>query len=440
MQLRVPPILSQLNAGAPARVAAALLVGAATFGCNARLAGAAEVSTAASGSPVWSSVDSASTHAVSADPTHALMTSVVQQRQLSPLRAARLFAVVRVAQSEAVRQLAAVGGEVVPPFAAALALSWMLPQENPTRWVAPALLQASRAGGITADTEERIRASVWPVLFQVIDDGADARRRPLVKPDPRPGVWLRTPPLFAEQPAEPQGANWKPWCPGSDKLEVAPAVQHGSPQWQEELKQVAATTAALTAEQKAIARRWHLDAGSITPPGVWNAIATSYLLQAEPRLDQRHRVLAVLNIAMQDALVAAWRIKFRDWSERPVTAIQRELDPAFEPLLVTPPFPGYVSGHATVSAAAAGVLSHYYPALWHQWWGLAREAAMSRLFGGIHFASDNEQGLALGSLVAQACLSAFGQAGSAPTPRLVTAPVGMSPDFFVLPRMRARPE
>ncbi len=413
-----------------------MIVSALHFG----QAQAADTLATSSSAPAWATVESASVHAIGIDPIHALMTSVIRQRQLSPLRAARLFAVVRAAQSEAVSQVGSADAESASMLAASQALSWMLPQEDAARWAAPSLFKASRSGAVGPANEARVHAEVWPVLAHAIDDGADARRRPLTKPEPKPGVWLRTPPLFAEQPTEPQGATWKPWCPGTDKLDVAPTVEHGSSQWHEELRHVAVVSANLSVDQKSIAQRWHLDAGSITPPGVWNAIATSYLAEAQPPSALRHRVLAVLNMAMQDALVAAWRIKLHYWSERPITAVRRELDPRFEPLLVTPPFPGYVSGHATVSAAAAGVLSHFFPQHKARWHALAREAAVSRLYGGIHFASDNEQGLALGLQVAQSCIAAFAGGSSKPPPRLVTQPAGMSPDFFVHPRMRARPE
>ena len=390
--------------------------------------------------PAWMAVESASVHANSLDPVHAVMTSVIQQRQLSPLRAARLFATVRVAQSEAIQQIANVNAEAVSSLAASQALSWMLPLEDSTRWTAPALASAGRSISLTVETEALVHSAVWPVLGHTLDDGADARRRPLVKPEPKPGVWARTPPLFAEQPAEPQGATWKPWCSGTDRLEVAPTVEHGSSQWHEELRHVVAVAVNLTPDQKSIAQRWHLDAGSVTPPGVWNAIATSYLSEGQIPAAKRHRVLAMLNMAMQDSLVAAWRIKFQYWTERPVTAIRRELDPGFEPLLVAPPFPGYVSGHSTVSAAAAAVLSHYFPEQKRRWHALAREAAVSRLYGGIHFNSDNEQGLALGLQVAQACLAAFEGTGISGMSKLVTAPAEMRPDFFVRPHMRALPE
>lgn len=391
----------------------------------------------------WWSIDAASQQATKADAVHGFVSAAVRQRQMNPLRAARLYAAVRVAQTEAVHEPGPLRAELAIGLSAAQALSWMLPQEDPARWTAWALTLAKPTEAWTHGDLAAIDAAVQPVLRHVLADRADARRRPLVKPAPGPGVWGRTPPLFAEQPAEPQGAQWRPWCPGTDRMEIAPTVPHGSPQWHEEVQQMVSVRTRLTREQAAIAERWHLDAGSITPPGVWNAIVVAYLAQRSPPtpLATRQRALALVNMAMQDALVAAWRIKVRDWSERPVTAVRRELDAGFEPLLVTPPFPGYVSGHSTVSAAAAGVLSHYFPEEKARWHALAREAAISRLYGGIHFASDNEQGLALGVQVAQACLTAFEPSLGGAVPRLVVnAAAGTSSGFFALPRMRAGPE
>lgn len=205
------------------------------------------------------------------------------------------------------------------------------------------------------------------------------------------------------------------------------------------MRQVAEVSARLTVDEKAIATRWHLDAGSITPPGVWNAIVVAYQSTLGPEVAslRRQQVLAVVNMAMQDALVASWRIKLRDWSERPMTAVRREMAPDFEPYLVTPPFPGYVSGHATVSAAAATVLAHFYPDRSELWHALAREAAMSRLYGGIHFASDNEQGLALGRQVAQRCIAALQLDDKGREAVRFSPGPDKSPGFFVLPRIAA---
>lgn len=106
-----------------------------------------------------------------------------------------------------------------------------------------------------------------------------------------------------------------------------------------------------------------------------------------------------------DAFIAAWHVKFKHWTQRPVHAIGERLVPGFLPYLLTPPFPAYVSGHATASGAAAEVLSAYFPGQTQQLLALADEAAQSRLFGGIHFPSDNEQGLRLGREIGQRVLA-----------------------------------
>lgn len=383
----------------------------------------------------WANLDGA---ANLADPVHALMARIVRERQLNPLRAARLFAGVRVAQAEARRQLPSAGtaGE---DWAALRALTWLLPQEAAARWIGPGLLRLHAAGMPRGDDAALLDAAVVPVLAALLGDGSDARRRSVPRPEPVPGRWQRTPPLFAEQPIEPQAASWRPWCDGTLAADVPAAVAHGSERWHAEVRQVLDTHRALTAEQRDIAQRWHLDAGSVTPPGVWNAIALMHLAQEPLEPLRRARLLALLNMAMLDALIAAWRVKLRDWSERPMTAVRRERDAAFTPLLVTPPFPGYVSGHACVSAAAAGVLSHFVPRQAAAWQALAQEAALSRLYGGIHFASDNDAGLDLGAQVAAACLKQFEPAGRSQQAPLVTAPAGMPVHFFDLPRMHVTP-
>ena len=122
---------------------------------------------------------------------------------------------------------------------------------------------------------------------------------------------------------------------------------------------------------------------------------------------QAARVFAVLNTAQADAFVCVWYAKYAYWSLRPITAIRREIDPDWTPLITTPPFPSYVSGHSGTSGAAATVLSAFFPdeaARLNAW---AHEAALSRLYGGIHFRTDNEVGLTLGRAVGKAALRAW---------------------------------
>jgi membrane-associated phospholipid phosphatase len=111
------------------------------------------------------------------------------------------------------------------------------------------------------------------------------------------------------------------------------------------------------------------------------------------------RVFAALNVAMTDAFAAAWHAKFKWWTERPITVIREKLDPNFLSHVITPAFPGYVSGHATVSGAASAVLSGFFPDRADELQAMAEEAAMSRLYAGIHFRNDNEAGLELGRRV-----------------------------------------
>jgi membrane-associated phospholipid phosphatase len=155
---------------------------------------------------------------------------------------------------------------------------------------------------------------------------------------------------------------------------------------------------------------------SPTPPGHWIFIASSILDEQDAPLDRRVEVLATLSVAMADAFIGCWHEKFRWNLLRPVTYIRAHLDPAFQPLLITPPFPEYPSGHSTQSGAAAAVLTDHFgedfaftdrtheedglPARsYPSFWAAAEEAALSRLYGGIHFRSAIEQGLEQGRCI-----------------------------------------
>lgn len=108
------------------------------------------------------------------------------------------------------------------------------------------------------------------------------------------------------------------------------------------------------------------------------------------------RINAIVNVASYDAFVACWDAKFTYWGIRP-----SQYDTTFRPaILMTPPFPGYPSGHAAISGTMAEIYSYFFPAekdLFHQ---KAKEAAESRFQAGIHFRTDNDVALELGKKVA----------------------------------------
>lgn len=99
-------------------------------------------------------------------------------------------------------------------------------------------------------------------------------------------------------------------------------------------------------------------------------------------------------MAIVDAGISCWDAKYYYHYPRPIQSI-----PGFKTILGTPNFPAYTSGHSTFSAAAAEVLSHFFPAEAAQYKKWAEEAAMSRVYGGIHYRFDAEIGLSQGKKV-----------------------------------------
>jgi hypothetical protein len=216
------------------------------------------------------------------------------------------------------------------------------------------------------------------------------------RPPEAGGAW-RPPPGMVATPVEPLAGRWRTWVATPAQMRVPPPPAWGSQRVRAEAQEVLDAGRRLTDEQGAIARRWDGGQGTSLPPGQWNEIALREVEERRLSLPRVARVFATLNVALADAGVAAWRAKYEHWTARPENAIgDLGLARDWKPLLETPIFPAYVSGHATFSAAAAEVLAHEFPDRAGHFRRLAAEAAASRLYGGIHFRSDNEEGLRLG--------------------------------------------
>jgi len=180
-----------------------------------------------------------------------------------------------------------------------------------------------------------------------------------------------------------------------------------------------------TKEQTEIARFWADGTGTVTPPGHWNRVAQSVAQARGNTLADNARLFALLNIAMADAGISCWDCKYKYNLWRPVQAIREAdadgnndtlTDRQWVPLLVTPPFPAYTSGHSSFSAAAATVLARFFgtdevrfdttsdglPNVTRSFTSFsaaAAEAGQSRIYGGIHWQFDNADGLAAGRAV-----------------------------------------
>jgi len=245
-------------------------------------------------------------------------------------------------------------------------------------------------------------------------------------PGSNPGDWVPTPPGFASAllPNWPQVTPWSMTSGDQFRNSGPPALD--SPAYAAALNEVkslgSAGSVVRTADQTNIARFWADGAGTATPPGHWNRIAQDVAEQLGNSLAENARMFALLNIALADAAIVSWDNKFAYDFWRPVTAIQSadldnnpatSADPTWTPLLVTPPFPTYTSGHSTFSGAASAVLASFFGTdqiafttssqgfavpdrSYSSFSQAADEAGISRIYGGIHYSFDNLDGLASG--------------------------------------------
>jgi membrane-associated phospholipid phosphatase len=183
------------------------------------------------------------------------------------------------------------------------------------------------------------------------------------------------------------------------------------------------TSLTRTADQTLFSQFWNVSTASF----YWNRIAL-FLLGKEHHttLEENALILAAVDVAMADAAIACWEAKYHYVTWRPVTAIPladtdgnpaTSADPSWTPLLITPAFPEYPSGHSTVSAAAATVLAHYFGSnssfmvdsdvmtgvvrSFPNFSAALTEIVNARVFGGIHFRTACDDGQATGTAVAE---------------------------------------
>jgi hypothetical protein len=266
------------------------------------------------------------------------------------------------------------------------------------------------------------------VLAWRSNDGMD--RKTTYAPQAAPGVWQRTPPDFAE-PLLPQWAGLAPFAM-NQRIQLHPKdpprlTDRVYTAAFKEVKELgAANSTTRTKDQTEIALFWADNPGTCTPPGHWNQIAQTIARERGTTLAENARLFALLNIALADTGIMCWDCKYKLGLWRPVTAIRNadqtgnpdtQPDRAWTPLIATPPFPSYTSGHSSFSGAAATVLADFFgdqvafqttseglPGVtrsFDSFWAAAQEAGQSRIYGGIHWQFDNTEGLAMGKALGQ---------------------------------------
>jgi hypothetical protein len=235
-----------------------------------------------------------------------------------------------------------------------------------------------------------------------------------------PGQWRPTPPAFASGAAQ-QFATMTPWgilSPDQFRPLGPPALASDRylMEFNETKKMGSATSTFRTADETDFCRFWAVTSGT----HAWNLVAMDLSTDRGFELSENARLMATLNLAIADALIACWDAKYHFEFWRPVTAIRLAdtdgnpatiEDPAWTPLITTPAFPEYTAGHSSLAGAAATVLVAYFgdetPFVVESPAGAIRyypsfstavdEIADARVFGGIHFRAACEAGAALGS-------------------------------------------
>ncbi|KAB2668332.1 MAG: vanadium-dependent haloperoxidase [Verrucomicrobia bacterium] len=370
---------------------------------------------------------------------NALALDAIRFANTPPPAASRHLAILHVAIHDAIQgpdgTHAAYGSHTNPPPAfsreAALAaaanhvLRYSYPAFTPTF---DAALEAQFVG--IPEGTERTAGLAWgrrvalDILRERELDGATYGVE--FRSSPGPGRWEPTPPLF-QSALLPQWASLKPFVLARpDQFRPPGPTPLAGAEWARQFNQVkslgATNGTARTREQTEIAWFWADGVGTESPPGRWNEVAQQLALARKLSTAETARLLALLNLALADAGIACWDAKYAHNYWRPIAAIRAAAsdgnpdtapDPQWRPLLVTPPFPEYPSGHSTFSGAAAALLEAYAGGdrfafalrsdglfgterRYRRFSEAAQEAGMSRIYGGIHFLGANVDGLKTG--------------------------------------------
>jgi len=248
-----------------------------------------------------------------------------------------------------------------------------------------------------------------------------------------PGKWRPTPPAYKPATA-PQWGDVTPFrIPRADDFRPDPPPALTSPQYAagvEGTKLLGRSDSTVrTAEQTQIAHFWADSPGpTASPVGKWNLIAQTLAAQQGNTLAENARMFALLDVTMADAGIVCWDTKYTYGLWRPEDAIRLAdtdgnpatvADPTWTPLLISPAFPEYTSGHSTFSASAAEILALFFgtdqipfettagfdvlPGITRSYDSLsqaAMEAGISRIYGGIHFDFSNIAGRECGQSIA----------------------------------------
>jgi hypothetical protein len=393
-------------------------------------------------------------------------TNSMLEAVTSPPVAARTFAYAGVAAYEALRQgssgyrsLAGQVNGLEPVPAPEAGKEYLLPIAGVNAYLTVAeklvfapehiaarrdsLLELYRDAGVPREILDRSMAYGEAVgkhvlAWSMTDGIKEARAAPRIEIRAEPGLWIPTPPAYMDAVE----TNWGALRPfvlvSSSEIPIAPPTAFDTTAasgFDRQAREVYETGRALTEEQRAIAGFWDCNpfavqsdghymtaARKISPGAHWLGITGTALRHHHADMLRSAEAYVRVSMALSDGFVSAWHEKYSSVRVRPVTAIQQKIDPSWQPLLQTPPFPEYPSAHSVISAAAAEVLSDLFgenyafndsteiayglePRSFESFREASQEAAISRVYGGIHFRDAAENGLLQGRGIGRAVVA-----------------------------------
>lgn len=258
------------------------------------------------------------------------------------------------------------------------------------------------------------------------DNYAETRSSPkfsIINTDP--ARWVPTPPTYSDA-VEPHWKTIRPWALDSARqikpMPHTPFSTDKNSAFFKGAMEVYEVSQKLTDQDKETAVYWDcnpfevtisghfmVSTKKITPGGHWMNIAGNACKMKQKSMMESAEVYAMVAVTLADAFISSWTEKFTSTLVRPVTYINLNIDQSWQPYIETPPFPEHTSAHATISAASATVLNHYFgdnfeftdstetifgmdPRHFNNFYEASDQAAMSRLYGGIHYRQGNEGG------------------------------------------------
>jgi hypothetical protein len=233
-------------------------------------------------------------------------------------------------------------------------------------------------------TEEQVFKE-FDILSQVSQRYDFDNRQKNTKKFTGPEYWTGTDPL------SPSAPNWERWNISSTTFQIVPPPKYLSEEYMQSLKQVHEAAQNRTTEQSALINFWGGVPGTETPAGIWQNRFYNETKNKNLSDEKYAYAQMVLSQALADSFMECWKVKFTYYTKRP-----NMVDTGINLAMKNPNFPSYTSGHSTVSATAATVLGYLFPDKKEVFMQDAVNAKNSRLWAGIHFPHDNEEGFKLG--------------------------------------------